>query len=68
LLGSLEDSILIDHWKCILPLAAPDNRLKVFDNILRYEMPWAAEAGAPQKELDGLEALYNRFMEEKKNG
>ena len=68
LLNSIEDSIMADHYRMLLPILAPELRLELFDQLLKYELPWIlkdSKAGSPEERLI---AMYKKAMENKKNG
>jgi len=71
LLRSVEDSIMADHCRMLIPVLGSEARLELFDKLLKYELPWALEdddgsGGASERMLSMYEQVME--MEKEKNG
>jgi len=65
LLNDIENSVMAEHCRVLLPILDPDQRLDLFDQILGYELPWLLKGITEGNSADHLIAQYKDAMEKK---
>jgi hypothetical protein len=58
LLDSIEDNIMSEHCKILLPNVTHEAKSELFDNILRHDTPWIAKELTAEANARRLMQMY----------
>jgi hypothetical protein len=64
LFNSLENSLMAEHCRMIIPVLQPDARTDMFERLINYEMPWLLEDMSEASASERLINMYNQLMDE----